>query len=236
MSDMNDNIARAHVGENAELYALGLLEARERAAIDAHVAGCSTCMRRVGEAEETAAILAQSLPRYAVSPRLAERLARAANAPEQVRAGRPVVVHLPRRVHPAWFAGMAAVAAAIAITFSGYETFRERSSLQTEEVALATVARSHFFHQTLANAAPSDSLTAKVLYARDGAWFYVIVDEPPPALHVMETVGGVERDLGPPLTDGRVETLFVPNAGHPSQIELRSGSTPVASARLTYAP
>ncbi len=42
-----------HIGENAELYALGSLGDLERAQVEAHVANCAECLRRVGEAEET---------------------------------------------------------------------------------------------------------------------------------------------------------------------------------------
>ena len=43
-----------HVGENAELYALGTLSELERARVDEHVRTCDPCAQRVGEAEETA--------------------------------------------------------------------------------------------------------------------------------------------------------------------------------------
>ncbi|MBV8343959.1 MAG: zf-HC2 domain-containing protein, partial [Candidatus Eremiobacteraeota bacterium] len=42
-----------HIGDSAELYAAGALDERERAEIDAHVAECRDCLRRLGEAEET---------------------------------------------------------------------------------------------------------------------------------------------------------------------------------------
>ena len=42
-----------HVGEAAELYALGALDEREQAGLEAHIAHCAQCLRRVGEAEET---------------------------------------------------------------------------------------------------------------------------------------------------------------------------------------
>ena len=42
-----------HAGEAAELYALGALDEREQAGLEAHIAHCAQCLRRVGEAEET---------------------------------------------------------------------------------------------------------------------------------------------------------------------------------------
>ncbi|MBV8196715.1 MAG: zf-HC2 domain-containing protein, partial [Candidatus Eremiobacteraeota bacterium] len=46
-------IPNAHIGDDAELYAAGALTRDEHAAVDAHIAQCPDCLRRVGEAEET---------------------------------------------------------------------------------------------------------------------------------------------------------------------------------------
>ncbi|MGP6156015.1 MAG: RskA family anti-sigma factor [Vulcanimicrobiaceae bacterium] len=46
-----------HIGELAELYALGALEPQERADIDAHAASCPRCARALGEAETAVAAL-----------------------------------------------------------------------------------------------------------------------------------------------------------------------------------
>ena len=44
-----------HLGEAAELYALGALDAAERERVDTHVATCDLCLRRLGEAERAVA-------------------------------------------------------------------------------------------------------------------------------------------------------------------------------------
>lgn len=46
-----------HIEEDAELYALGLLDAHERERIDDHVLSCDVCVRRLGEAERAVAAL-----------------------------------------------------------------------------------------------------------------------------------------------------------------------------------
>ena len=47
----------AHIGENAELYALGVLDERTRALVDAHASNCEACAARLGEAERTIALI-----------------------------------------------------------------------------------------------------------------------------------------------------------------------------------
>ncbi len=55
----------SHLQEEAELYALGMLDAAERERVDAHVASCDACVRRLGEAERGLAVLidAAAVPR-----------------------------------------------------------------------------------------------------------------------------------------------------------------------------
>src|SRR5690242_15465164 len=50
-----------HIGEAAELYAAGQLDAAEVVVVDAHVAECEACLRRLGEAEETVLALERAL-------------------------------------------------------------------------------------------------------------------------------------------------------------------------------
>jgi anti-sigma factor RsiW len=47
-----------HIDEFAELYALGSLEAPERAAVERHVRACVPCANRIRAAEETIAFIA----------------------------------------------------------------------------------------------------------------------------------------------------------------------------------
>ena len=51
-----------HIGEDAELYAIGSLTELDRARVDAHVATCQSCLRRLGEAEETVLALERQAP------------------------------------------------------------------------------------------------------------------------------------------------------------------------------
>ena len=47
-----------HLDDEAELYALGMLDPAERERVDDHIRTCDACLRRVGAAEETVAALA----------------------------------------------------------------------------------------------------------------------------------------------------------------------------------
>jgi hypothetical protein len=65
-----------HIEEDAELYALGLLDPQERERIDDHVASCDTCAGRLGEAEgAVAALIDTSMSRAARRPRRWQSLA-----------------------------------------------------------------------------------------------------------------------------------------------------------------
>lgn len=53
-----------HIGENAELYALGLLGPAERESIDEHVITCDECAKRLGRAERGVAGLLTASVRH----------------------------------------------------------------------------------------------------------------------------------------------------------------------------
>jgi len=86
--------------EDFDLYALGVLEGEEKAAIESHVPTCAECANKLAEARGRIALLAFSAPRVEPSPAVRERLMRqvhasaeragarhAQSAPEPERAG-----------------------------------------------------------------------------------------------------------------------------------------------------
>jgi hypothetical protein len=75
-----------------------------------------------------------------------------------------------------------------------------------------------------------------VLYARDGAWFYVIIDSAACACRVLARSAGVERDLGIPAARGSTATLFVRDFPHPTVLELVDASGRVISAATLAYP
>lgn len=73
------------------------------------------------------------------------------------------------------------------------------------------------------------------MYARDGAWWYLLVDSATCDCRVVaRTIAGT-RDLGAPEARGTTSTLFVTGVPRPASIALvdRAGST-VADAPLIY--
>jgi anti-sigma-K factor RskA len=72
--------------EDFDLYALGVLEGEEKAAIESHVPTCADCANKLAEARGRIALLAFSAPRVEPSPAVRERLMRQVHASTE-RAG-----------------------------------------------------------------------------------------------------------------------------------------------------
>jgi len=211
-----------HLGENAELYPLGILDDDAAREVERHIAFCSECAERVARAEAVAASLAAALPLATPSPTLERRL-RESTRPQRY-ANKPRTTLFPF-----------ALAAAFALAFLGlgWQQLVLRQRLAAEDVALVTMVHSHFNHVSMSPESTSP-VAAKILYARDGSWIYIIADKPGGALHaIAHTERGV-ADLGAMLKAGETATLLV----HPSErvrsIVLQRGGTTVASAKLVY--
>lgn len=201
---MNDPRAN-HLDEMAELYALGALPEIERAAADAHIAACPACERRVGEAEETVA----SLTRTQSAPSRLDRRMRAAYA---------------RTSPPRYF--YAAVAAALLIALLPVLVFwqRERAANDSQQQALSAMVSSHFLHapfKALANDAPP----AKIIYARSGAWLFVIA-----TTDRALAVSANGRVIGTLTGSGSERTFFAPKALPVKEIDLMDGPRTIARA------
>ena len=191
--------AQSHIGEAAELYALGSLTEEERAAVDAHVRECAACLRRVGEAEETVLALERGFVASAPVPRR--------------------VLPFERRNVSAWWIPAAAAAAFVAGMFFA----------RPNEPNLATVAmiHSHFAHAQFSGGGPA----AKVIYARDRSWYYVIVDAAR-GYEVYGITGGRASDLGTTRRSGGASDLFARVDARFDRIELRDGATVVETAAI----
>jgi len=194
----------AHIGESAELYALGALDDDERAQVDAHVRRCDVCAARLGEAERTIAAMEDS-------GATASRRVRAWRFPAGVAAAAFVLGLVPS----AWFwsAGQHA---------NAYDADRES--------AVAAIVSSHFSHapfQPLAPGAPK----AKLLYARNGRWVYAVAQTGKPLL-LKAQAGGAEVPLGTLRVLGRSAELFVRDAGRARSFVLNDGRRDVERVTL----
>ncbi|MBV8638284.1 MAG: zf-HC2 domain-containing protein [Candidatus Eremiobacteraeota bacterium] len=196
---MNDS----HIGENAELYAVGSLDELERQRVEAHVANCADCLRRLGQAEETVLGL--------------ERETQAAPLPADARAPQFIA---PRRA--VWWLGALAAAAALII---GY--LLPHPPTASNGPAQVAMLHSHFNHAQFTGAGP----LAKVIYARDRSWYYVIVEGS--HAYSVEGVGTSGTiDLGSVTTRDGTSELFVPHARRFERIELRDGPNVVETAQI----
>ena len=105
-----------HIDQEAELYALGMLDDEERARIDDHLAECEPCTVRVGAAEAAVAALVDST---------------------QLRK--------PDRGTPWWPVAVAAAFAVTAMGLLGQNVVM-RGALASDGAILATMVDSHFDH------------------------------------------------------------------------------------------
>jgi anti-sigma-K factor RskA len=211
-----------HLGENAELYPLGLLDDDAVRDVERHIALCFACAERVAQAQSVAAALAAALPQSTPSPALERRLRESARPRLGVTKARATIFPF-------------AIAAAIALVFLGlgWQTLVLQQRLKTEDVALVTMVHSHFNHVSMAPESASP-VAAKILYARDGSWMYIIADKPGGSLHAIAETATGTIDLGPLTSTGETASLLL----HPRQrirsVLLQRAGTNVASARLTY--
>jgi Putative zinc-finger len=191
-----------HIGENAELYALGALDDIERMQVEAHIANCAECLRRLGQAEETVLGL--------------ERETAAVPLPATARA--------PLFRSPSAARGWIGIVAAAAALIVGYLLPHPQPESQTVQLAML---HSHFNHAQFTGNGP----LAKVLYARDRSWYYVVVE----GSHAY-SVDGVNATgtatLGNTRRRDGTSELFVQHSAPFVRIELREGTNVVESAQI----
>lgn len=210
-----------HLGEDAELYPLGILDDDTARNVERHVASCSTCAERVAEAQAVAASLAAALPQATPSPALERRLR------ESVRrrpSAKPRASLFPL--------GLAA-AFALVVLGLGWQALVLRDRLAVDDVALVTMVHSHFNHVSM-DPESANPVAAKILYARDGSWIYIIADKPGGILHAIARTAVGAADLGALGSAGETATLLVHPRERIRSITLERAGTNVASARLTY--
>jgi len=197
-----------HLDDDAELYALGLTDRERDAEIEAHLASCANCRARVVAAEEAAASLAAALPPMPAAPAAAPR-------------GR------------AWWPALASAAAVVfaaTTALEGLSAHAASSRVAQTDVALVAIASSHFGHTTLAS---DPGVVAKALYARDGAWVYVVAAGAPRGAHLVMRQGSAAHDLGA-LDSGAPATKFVRGAGRADEIAVVAGDRVVAHGVPAY--
>jgi anti-sigma factor RsiW len=213
-----------HIGEDAALYALGMLDEVSRRRIDAHVAACDACAAELGEAEMHVATLAAAEPQHLPPANFA---APSTPQPSRRKPG-------PR---PAWFNAAVAVAAILLFGFapSMYMWEQNRAmhdAMVAQNAAMKQLAAGPF--RTASFAAMSDGSDARVMYSPDGSWYVVLVRGATRALQVAWMHDGQRTMLGTAQPHGDVAMLYLPRSHRMDQLALVDGPTVVAEAQLAY--
>lgn len=213
-----------HLGDDAELYPLGALDDDAAREVERHIAGCPLCAERVAQAGGVAASLASALPAVEPSPALQRRLSQALH-PERRAGERFADLN-------GWSFALAAVFA-LAFLALGWKTLALRGQLAADDLALVTVVHSHFNHVSMTPRS-ANPVAAKVLYARDGSWLYVIADKPGGTLRVVARTTAGSAALGVLAASGQTAGLLVRPPARVESLVLQREGTTVASATLVY--
>ena len=210
-----------HLGEDLELYPLGILDDDAARSVERHVASCAECAERVVQAQAVAASLAAALPRATPSPALERRLREAVRPQPSAK----------RRASLLPFA----LAAAFALVFLGFgwQALVLRERLAADDVALVTMVHSHFNHISMSPQS-ANPVAAKILYARDGSWIYIIADKPGGILHAIAHTAARSVDLGALASTGETATLLLHPRERIRSITLQRAGLDVASGTLAY--
>jgi hypothetical protein len=213
-----------HIGELAELYALGDLSVAERERVDRHARECLQCAQRLGEAEAT---LLQLIERDAASSVI----------PSGVEG--PLRPSRFGSVGHSW-ATFAAIAAAFLIGLLpwGMQTLLRPSTplgvTRTDDAnrqAMSAMLAGHFVHAPLLPLS-ADAPAGKVIYAREGGWIYVIVAAGAVPLDIDVVSAGTRTRVASLEASAQTRAAFIRTPGAIQSVELLQGSAAIAQAKI----
>jgi anti-sigma factor RsiW len=210
-----------HLGDDAALYALGLLDDPELAQLEGHLERCDACRRLVAQFESDVAEAAAAQPQLAAPPQLLKQL----NAIVQ---GTPVRT-IPRKV-PSYLAVAAAFLIALLPSAYLYEQNQRMDvAMSMDNEMMGRLASPHRIA-----AFEGSGPEAHVMYGRDGTWYVVVVKHAAGPVRVMWSHDGVETDLGQVQPRGDVAILYLPRSRPMRQLALASGGQVVSQAQLVF--
>jgi|GEM_PF-3463323 len=213
---MSEDRLQAFITENAAAYALGTLDEKAMAEVDAHVLFCDQCAQILGEAESAVCAFVTARP---PTPRLAARVASIASAVSK------------RKQRPASYVRFA-IAAIVALAILGSiftaRYSREQAAIVVESNAMSAMLHGHFVHAQFANIR-RDAPLAKVVFAHETVWLYVIVQGTTP-YEVIGEPGG--RVFGTTTRLGNQTILFIPSAPGAPKLVLRRAGVAYAFAHV----
>jgi anti-sigma factor RsiW len=213
-----------HIGDDAALYALGILDEVSRRRIEAHVVACDACAAELGTAEMQVATLAEAETQHQPPASFA--------APAAPPLARP-----KPRVRQSWFPMAVAAAAVLVFGVSPFmymwqQNHAMHESMVAENAAMNQLAAGPF--RTASFPAMSDGSDARVMYSPDGSWYVVLVRGATRALQVAWMHDGERTMLGTAQPHGDVAMLYLPRSHRMDQLALMDGPTVVAEAQLAY--
>jgi anti-sigma factor RsiW len=203
-----------HIGEYAELYALGELDEPEAARVERHAGECAECAKRLGHAETTVLQLIESAGAQATPESLDRRVRFAAPNP-------------PAR---GWIAAVAA-AFLIGLLPWGWSATQHRDEAQP---AIDAMLAGHFTHAPLLPLV-AGAPVGKVIYAREGGWIYVLAGSGAVAVDVATVAAGKATLVATLAPSSATRAAFVRIAARIDAVELMENGKPVATARVVYA-
>ena len=210
-----------HIDELAELYALGALDDDERAQIDAHLTLCDACTQRIGEAEALALLLIEAEQQIPAQPARPE--------PSNV------VPLRARRFSLREFSLATAAALIIGIlptSYFGMRMTHMSAAMQAQNQLVTRLASNDY--RRVAFAGDANSPSGHVMYANDGSWYYIVVDDASRPLRVAWQHNGVDHMLGSVAPSGNRAVLYLAQSSKMDSLALMDGNTIVASAKLAF--
>jgi hypothetical protein len=207
-----------HIGESAELYALGHLDELEASRAERHARSCDACAKRLGDAEATVLYLIEA---SSVAPETPVELDRR--------------VRFAKRPPLAW---IATVAAAFLFGLLPWGVTALRHSNEgvgsNQQLAMNAMLAGHFLHTPVAPLKPN-APKAKVIYPREGGWLYVLVGPYNQSLDVVAITGNQRKTIASVASGTETRAEFVPIAQRVTTVQLLENGTPIGTARIVYA-
>jgi hypothetical protein len=194
-----------HLGEDAELFALGVLSEDEALAVERHIEVCEACRTRTLEAAETVTSMIEADVAGEAAPR--------------------------RRIS---LRALAAIAAALLLWFLPHSALVVQNralddAVRGQDAVTQALLHSHFSHVPMVADVPS-APAAKVLFSARAPWLYVIVASPRAGMQIGAERGGIIRILGRAIPQGRSSFFYTPSAPAFDRILLLEDGRTIAHA------
>lgn len=221
-------MANEHIGDRAELFALGAVDENENVTIERHLRGCLSCAQLVGSAERDIALIASMESRREAPSELAGRI----DYVLQVNRASASA----RRDRRPWLPA-AALAAALVLGLLPSAYFWSQSRILHDEMAAQSAAMARIAaepHRTARFRTMHENAPAEVVYAMDGSWYVVVVRGASKALSVAWMHGGERTMLGKTASRGDLAMLYLPNSHRMDRLALMDGDRVIAEATLSW--